>query len=448
MGKAGSLIDFPGTEGYVPPDGMGTPALDVFALGRSLYEAWTGLDRFQFPSLPARIIDSEDWQTHGWQLNQIVAQACDKRPSHRIPSARTFRDQLKVARHGRKRFSRRQMIGGTVGIVATGVCSYVYKHLPPYRAIWRRLPPKRFGYEHFYPSDLSLDIKRRMLYSIYGDTRSIVVQSVALKDFRHSEHSFPPTAHGLKDLIFRPDLDELWSVEPVTGKIYRFDVNSQTLKTFEQSYLDSLSFTGSMYLDGNTDRIGQFAGYGDFACHNQRREFNIASKSWNAVVEASEAIPYPRGKSLCSFAGSRGKKWHFFGGNGNPSGKQSERFSELRSYNGNYYPLNDLWTIDFQTNRWQISLKPQKYMPVALKSAIWHEQSNSVLFLCGSDSTHTQEAHLDVFSIDSTDMPVTIKNSGDRIDMFTYWHLMVDVETNHLIVFADEGVFDVELRRT
>jgi eukaryotic-like serine/threonine-protein kinase len=49
-----------GTEGYLPPEGPGTPAADIFALGKVLYEALTGLDRRQFPELPA---DLREWQS-------------------------------------------------------------------------------------------------------------------------------------------------------------------------------------------------------------------------------------------------------------------------------------------------------------------------------------------------------------------------------------------------
>ena len=106
VGEAGATVEFPGTEGYVPPDGLGSPRLDVFALGRSLYEAWTGLDRFQFPSLPPHVTRSEDWETHGWLLNHALAHAANPLPSARFQSAELLVEALERARRGRKRWSR------------------------------------------------------------------------------------------------------------------------------------------------------------------------------------------------------------------------------------------------------------------------------------------------------------------------------------------------------
>ena len=64
-----------GTEGYLPPEGPGTPQADIFALGKVLYEAATGLDRRDFPKLPE---DLRDWPDAAqvFELNEIILKAC------------------------------------------------------------------------------------------------------------------------------------------------------------------------------------------------------------------------------------------------------------------------------------------------------------------------------------------------------------------------------------
>src|SRR5207244_6884102 len=42
---------FVGTDGYVPPEGPGTPPAAVYTLGKLLYETCTGKDRLDFPEI-------------------------------------------------------------------------------------------------------------------------------------------------------------------------------------------------------------------------------------------------------------------------------------------------------------------------------------------------------------------------------------------------------------
>src|SRR5262249_31368035 len=64
-----------GTEGYLPPEGPGTPQGDIFALGKVLYEATTSLKGREFPRLPE---DLRSWSDAKlvFELNEIVLKAC------------------------------------------------------------------------------------------------------------------------------------------------------------------------------------------------------------------------------------------------------------------------------------------------------------------------------------------------------------------------------------
>jgi formylglycine-generating enzyme required for sulfatase activity len=78
-----------GTEGYVPPEGPGSPGADVFALGKVLYEAATGKDRLDFPEIPTNLPALPDREKIV-ALNSILLKACAREPKQRLASAADF----------------------------------------------------------------------------------------------------------------------------------------------------------------------------------------------------------------------------------------------------------------------------------------------------------------------------------------------------------------------
>jgi len=72
---AGDTQSIVGTEGYIPPEGPGTPQADIFSLGKVLYEICTGLDRRRFPELPEDLRSLLD-QNAVVEFNEIFLKAC------------------------------------------------------------------------------------------------------------------------------------------------------------------------------------------------------------------------------------------------------------------------------------------------------------------------------------------------------------------------------------
>jgi WD40 repeat protein len=88
-----------GTEGYLPPEGPGTPQADIFALGKVLYEAATGLDRRQFPQLPSEL---RAWPDGALvlELNDILIKAAETNPRLRYQSAGRVQADLELLSSG------------------------------------------------------------------------------------------------------------------------------------------------------------------------------------------------------------------------------------------------------------------------------------------------------------------------------------------------------------
>jgi serine/threonine protein kinase len=90
---------FVGTEGYVPPEGPGTPAADIFSLGKVLYEISTGKDRLDFPEVDSQLSQRAD-RNHALQLNNVLVKACANEPRNRYQSAAAMHDDLVRVQRG------------------------------------------------------------------------------------------------------------------------------------------------------------------------------------------------------------------------------------------------------------------------------------------------------------------------------------------------------------
>ena len=88
---------FVGTEGFVPREGPGLPPADIFALGKVLYEAATGRDRLEFPSLPEDL-DQLEGRAELRELNEVLLKACEPDPRLRYRTASELRNDLELIR--------------------------------------------------------------------------------------------------------------------------------------------------------------------------------------------------------------------------------------------------------------------------------------------------------------------------------------------------------------
>jgi len=123
-----------GTEGFIPPEGPGSPQADVYGLGKVLYEASTGLDRHEFPALPDDLAEFAD-PGQLVELNEVLLQACKANPRERYASAWKMHADLVVLANGRsvrrlktleRRWSRVKHTGAlvAVGAVVMGAIAF------------------------------------------------------------------------------------------------------------------------------------------------------------------------------------------------------------------------------------------------------------------------------------------------------------------------------------
>ena len=148
---------FVGTEGYYPPEGPGTPAADIFGLGRVMYEMMTGEDRTAFARLPAGFAQ---WQDHPrWQsLNEVILKAGTANLTERYhAAAELHRDLVRVQAGESLRWQRRlerrwkvaKVVIGFVAVLALGgwglATARAWKHAERREALIREAQTLRTG---------------------------------------------------------------------------------------------------------------------------------------------------------------------------------------------------------------------------------------------------------------------------------------------------------------
>ncbi len=125
LASASEECSFVGTEGFVAPEGPGTVQADIYSFGKLLYEMATGLDRIEFPKLPALPAGSVEEIEEFAELNEILLRACDQRPENRYSSAEELRRELLFLQGGRsvrklRLLERRAAIARKVSLVTAG----------------------------------------------------------------------------------------------------------------------------------------------------------------------------------------------------------------------------------------------------------------------------------------------------------------------------------------
>jgi hypothetical protein len=143
-----------GTEGYLPPEGPGSPAADVYSLGKVLYEIAMGKDRLDFPELSTSLDQRPD-RPRLLALNQVLLKACASNPPARYRSARDLHTDLAALESGHRV---RRRIPWTVLLVIPLLCAGGL-------AFWLL----RSSQHHDAISDLLIDTKPPGAMVILGD---------------------------------------------------------------------------------------------------------------------------------------------------------------------------------------------------------------------------------------------------------------------------------------
>jgi serine/threonine protein kinase len=100
VAAANEARSFVGTEGFIPPEGPGTPQADLYSLGIVLYVISTGKSHRDFPE-PAADLASRSDRERWLELQAIIHRACQADARQRYSSAEAMLRELDLLRSGK-----------------------------------------------------------------------------------------------------------------------------------------------------------------------------------------------------------------------------------------------------------------------------------------------------------------------------------------------------------
>lgn len=113
-----------GTPGYLPLDGSTGPDADLYALGKLLYQAATGLAPSNFPTVPVEVLKGPDSELMR-RLNRVLLRACAATKAERFGSAAELRTALEDVLAPRPRTLPKLLLAGAcLALLLAGVFGF------------------------------------------------------------------------------------------------------------------------------------------------------------------------------------------------------------------------------------------------------------------------------------------------------------------------------------
>jgi hypothetical protein len=450
VGELGCKPDFHGTEGYRPLEGTGGTAGDLFALGKTLYETWSGRDRLEFPSLPRPALDAPDWNERGSQLNDTILRACHAQPRKRFGSAAELSEALSRVVSGQRPLNRRRWLLAGAGLAVAGVAAIWLPRLlrAPARVVWRRMRQKGFNAELWQGHMGTADWRRGRMYSLALGHDGLVFESVDMNQFAVEVKVIPGGPKQDVGTILHPQTRELWAIEGGRGEVFALNLETEKLRSLGGGPDTRRHYHARTYWNPVTQRVGVFGGYGLFAVTNERREFDSAAGRWVPIEpDRNGPGPWRRDLNIPLVPDATGRRIFVVGGEGSPSGKQGEMAPGLKGFNGRFHFLDDIWELDLERNAWRCLLSPGHLDPERLQAAAFFPRLKGLVVFegmkMGTDQPGLARAWL--LRPNRDRLPVRLPIAGEPSRLAVAWAWALDPRNDELVMFADDGIFRISV---
>jgi hypothetical protein len=361
VSEPGRPFNFQGTEGFQPTSGGADPTADLFALGKTLYELWTGSDRLEFPSLPKLVLEDPDWAVCGNGLNALLLRACHSDAKQRFADAQEFRAGLvELLDPVPKGGSRRRWIAGVfAGAATASLGGWGALHLHQRRratqlvARWEKVRTWDHLPDRLNPHPMSVDAIDQRIYTLFVAPAGCLFYTIDLRTLQTTVKKIEAPFVSISEhdrWHLHPVERTLWRLEGALGYVWRFDPRTGELEKMGEETKSDLNTGNATYWNPVTQRLGVMGGYGWYRVHNRRSEFDAVRREW---VQMESPEPLPWGRVNPKLVGHTDKPCMFlFGGEGNASGDQGKHDPRFKYFTGHFDALGDLWSFDFISNAW------------------------------------------------------------------------------------------------
>jgi serine/threonine protein kinase len=170
--QIGTKATYVGTEGYIPPEGPGSPGADLYSLGKVLYEISMGKAPDQFPELPTRLRELPEAGSL-MRLNALVLKACEPQAAKRFHNAEDLRlalvqlqQELPTAAGGRLTANGTQSNAGARVVILAPTDAAPDAELA--RRLAERLAAEGYSVYTDGPSQLNVEWARRIEQHLRG----------------------------------------------------------------------------------------------------------------------------------------------------------------------------------------------------------------------------------------------------------------------------------------
>lgn len=352
-----ALICCPGRESdeYRPEQNPEATSADYFALGKTLYRAWTGCAAHEFPTLPRKVLGVDGWHRTGIRFNEVLLRCCSPSPEQRFATGKELRRQLVRAAAGERKINQRRWLLGTLtGLVLGGLGLQLTRRASPAggrkpMVEWRLLKRWEHLPDGWAAHRVLTDPTQDRVVSFRSTKYRTMLFRLDISDLQITSHSFPGVALNSIAAAIIPGQDVVWAAEPSLETLHAFSIETPAHEQLGRAEPMPGHDGSEGYWNPLTKRFGVAFGSGEQTQQNGRWEWS--GTSWTKV-ETSDPARHPGPRAYAQLLKRTDTQLLFCGGE-EASLYSARNPNEDHSKTARRLPVcSQVWELDLRSGAW------------------------------------------------------------------------------------------------